>query len=159
MKQESISMRRHNKSETLKRIDAKKVDYFTRRQFKVDFGNSLKPVWNTWKYFDKATFSKGRKTYTAFFGPDAKLVGTTCISSFSSIPADAQKYIKSKYKDYKVEGVIYYDDNEANSSDLLNSDPQFEDQDNYFVELHKRNKTIILQVDMEGYVYFFKQLS
>jgi hypothetical protein len=35
---------------------------------------------------------------------------------------------------------------------------QFEDQDNYFVELSKASKKIVLQVNPEGAVFFFKDL-
>jgi len=35
---------------------------------------------------------------------------------------------------------------------------QFEDADNYFVELSKGTKKIVLQVNTDGVVFFFKQL-
>jgi hypothetical protein len=36
---------------------------------------------------------------------------------------------------------------------------EFEDEDNYFVEMTNGRKTIVLQVNMEGNVSFFKDIS
>ncbi len=62
------------------------------------------------------------------------------------------------YKDYTIGPVVFYDDNEANSTDMILYGEQFEDADNYFVELSKGTKKIVVQVSPEGVVYFFKQL-
>ena len=38
-------------------------------------------------------------------------------------------------------------------------DLQFDDADNYFVELEKDNKKIVVQVNMSGDVSYFKRLE
>jgi hypothetical protein len=54
---------------------------------------------------------------------------------------------------------MLFDDNEYNQSDMVLYGHVFTDADNYFVELSNNNKTIVLEVNMEGLVTFFKDLS
>ena len=44
------------------------------------------------------------------------------------------------------------------TTDMILYGLQFEDQDNYFVELTKGKDKIVVQVTPEGDVFFFKQL-
>jgi hypothetical protein len=55
--------------------------------------------------------------------------------------------------------VIFYDDNEHNDNDMMLYGIQFEDEDNYFVELSKGSKQIVLQVTPEGNIFFFTELK
>jgi hypothetical protein len=86
------------------------------------------------------------------------LVGTTSPKTFTDIPVTAQKYINAKYRGYSKTNVLFFDDNELNDTNMILYGDQFDDADNYFVELRKNNKEIILQVSMNGEVSFFKQL-
>jgi hypothetical protein len=74
------------------------------------------------------------------------------------MPDNARKYIAKHYSDYTTGSVILFDDNEYNSSDMILYGNAFEDADNYFVELSNNNRKIVLQVNMEGLVTFFKEL-
>ena len=96
---------------------------------------------------------------SAYYDIDANLIGTTMDKTFDDLPAKAQKYINSKYGSYSKSGVIFFDDNEFNETDMVLYNQPFEDADNYFVELQKDNKEIILRVNMNGDVSFFKQLK
>ena len=135
------------------------VSPFSKDQFSRDFSNVSNVAWEHTPYYDEATYTQNGKIYTAFYDADSKLVGTTTVKTFSDLPAKAQTFIHEKYKDYTVVGVILYDDNEFNDTDMMLFNQQFEDQDNYFVELRKDNQAIVLQVDMEGWVYFFTRLQ
>ena len=95
------------------------------------------------------------KAYYDFY---SKLVGTTMLKTFTDLPIKSQKEIKAKYKDYKIGRVVFFDDNEANESDMFFYNTQFSDADNYFVELSKDKKNIVLQVNNEGELFFFKEL-
>ena len=53
---------------------------------------------------------------------------------------------------------MFFDDNEWNETDMILYGNQFADADNYFVELKKDNKEIILQVNPIGNVSILKQL-
>ena len=63
--------------------------------------------------------------------------------------------INKEYKDYTIEKVIFFDDNEDVDTDMILYGSQFDDADNYFVELRKDNKDVVLQVTMDGLVGYF----
>jgi hypothetical protein len=140
---------------TLKRISAGEINPAAKNSFAVDFPNTPAIKWERSAYFDEVVFSKDGKQYRGFYDPDGTLVGTTTVVSFSDLPASAQKEIQKKYKDYTIGKVIFYDDNQASSTDMYLYGQQFEDQDNYFVEAVKGTKKIILQATPEGEVLFF----
>jgi hypothetical protein len=96
---------------------------------------------------------------TAFYDVDGKLVGTTQYVTFASIPPKGQEEIKKHYKDYTIGKVVFFDDNEANESDMVLWESQFDDENNYFAELTKGNKTIIVRIDSNGALSFFKELK
>lgn len=73
----------------------------------------------------------------------------------TDLPLSAQKQIARQYKDYTVQKVIFFDDNEAVDTDMILYGSQFDDADNYFVELTKDNKSVVLQVSTEGLVGYF----
>jgi hypothetical protein len=95
----------------------------------------------------------------AYYDAEAKLVGTTTQKTFADLPVVAQKEINKKYKGYRTGDVIFFDDNEKNETDMIMYHMQFDDADNYFVDMKKDAKEIILKVDMGGSVSFFKQLK
>lgn len=66
-----------------------------------------------------------------------------------------QKRRLKKYKGYTADAVIYFDDNEYNDTDMILYGQQFADEDNYFVELVKGSKKIVLRSNMAGDVSFF----
>jgi hypothetical protein len=143
----------------LRKLEAgSSVSTLTKNAFFVDFGNIPDVKWKRAVFLDEAVFNKDGKEMKAYYDFYSKLVGTTSIKTFSDIPLNAQKDIKAKYKDYAIGSVVFYDDNEANDTDMLLWDTQFSDADNYFVELSKDKKNIVLQVNAEGEVFFFKEL-
>ena len=96
---------------------------------------------------------------TAFYDNDGKLVGTTMIKTFADVPANGQKQIKKKYKDYTVGPVIFFDNNEFNETDMMLYGLQFDDEDNYFVELTKGNSKIVVRVNSAGDLLFLNSCS
>jgi hypothetical protein len=142
----------------LKNLEGNNVSAMSKNNFTVDFGNIPNVQWKRVGTYDEASFMKDGKEIKAFYDFDAKLVGTTRHVTFADVPAAGQKEIKNKYKDYKVEAVIFFDDNEANVTDMILYGVQFDDEDNYFVELSNGKKRIILQVISSGEVFYFKEL-
>ena len=86
------------------------------------------------------------------------LVGTTETVNFTDLPAKGQQEINKRYADFKIGQVIFFDDNEWNETDMIMYGSQFNDADNYFVELSKGNDKIVVRVDVPGYVYYFTKL-
>ncbi|MBO9204883.1 MULTISPECIES: hypothetical protein [Niastella] len=133
-------------------------NYMTAQQFMVDFPKATNVNWKR-TTFEEASFTLNGKEMKAFYDFTNTLIGTTTPASFSDLPASAQKEIEKYYKDYTPQTVILFDDNEYNNSDMILYGNSFEDEDNYFVELTNNNKTIVLQVNMEGLVSYFKDIS
>jgi hypothetical protein len=142
----------------LKKLEGTKVSELAKTHFFTDFGNVTNPVWKRSGTFDEVTFTKDGKKMTAFYDENSELVGTTTAKTFADLPAKSQQEIKTKYKDYSIGQVIFFDDNEWNETDMIMYGSQFNDSDNYFVELSKGKDRIVVRVDVPGYVYFFTKL-
>ena len=143
----------------LRKLNGGNVSFMSKENFYVDFGDLPNVTWQRTAYFDEARFKKDNIEMTAFYDDESKLVGTTSPKIFTDLPDDGQKFISKKYKDYTVEKVIFFDDNEFNDTDMYLYGTQYDDEDNYFVELKKGDRQIILHVDTLGNVSFFKQLN
>jgi hypothetical protein len=141
----------------LKKLEGSNVSVTAKNSFNVDFGKVSNVKWLREGVFDEATFTKDGIVMKAFYDIEGKLVGTTQTKTFADVPANGQKEIKTRYKDYTIGPVIFFDDNEANETDMVLYGVQFEDEDNYFVELTKGAKKIVVQVNNEG-TFFFKEL-
>ena len=55
-------------------------------------------------------------------------------------------------------GVVKYDDNESNDTDMILYGTAFNDADNYFVELKNDSEAIVVKVDLPGEVSFFTNM-
>jgi hypothetical protein len=141
----------------LRKLPGNTIGTVAKINFDSDFKGATDVQSKRVETFDKFSFtSKDGQKLEAFYDFDGKLVGTTQYKTFADLPLKGQNEIKTKYKDYTVDKVVFYDDNETNISDMILYGVQFEDADNYFVELSKGNKTIILQVNTNGELFFFK---
>ena len=147
-----------NERKELRELEKGDVNYQSKEQFYRDFGNLPNVQWKRSDYFDEAMFTKDGQKMTAFYDINSNLVGTMSRKTFEDLPANAQKEIKTKYKDYIVDLVLFFEDNETNDTDILLYGTRFSDVDNYFVELLKGNEKIVLQINLEGDVYYFKKL-
>lgn len=143
----------------LRKLEGPQASYQSKEQFEQDFDKATDVHWKRTKYFDEATFVQDGQKMIAFYDYKNDLVGTTQTKSFTDLPAVAQQFINKKYKDAHVEKVILFDDNEINETDMLLYNHQFDDEDNYFVELQQGTKEIVLQVDMSGEVSFFTTMQ
>jgi hypothetical protein len=136
-----------------------KVSPATKSQFYRDFGNVPVIQWKRTKNFDKATFIKDGEITSAFYDNSPDLVGTTTSKTFDDLPAAAQIRIEKSYAGYAVGDILFFDDNELNETDMVLYDQSFEDADNYFIELKKDNKKIVVKSDMQGNVSYFTKLQ
>lgn len=111
------------------------------------------------RLFDEVTFKKDDHTVTAFYNSRSELVGTTERKRFNDLPVKAQQIIKKEYKDYAAGDIILFDDNEENETDMVLYNQSFEDADNYFIELAKGNKKIVVESNRAGEVSYFTRLQ
>ena len=137
----------------------KGVSSFSKEQFTFDFDHTSDATWRRTDLFDEVSFTQDGKKYTAFYDFHSQLVGTTSIVDFSSLPLNAQQQIKKNYKDYSVQAVVNYNDNELNATDIELFGFQTDAADSDFVELKKDNKRIIVQVFTSGDVTFFQDMK
>ena len=143
----------------LKKLYGNKASYRAKEAFYRDFGTIPVSKWERTINFDEATFTKDGQQMKAFYDSDAQLVGTISPKTFADLPANAQKVINKRYKDYTIGDVRLFDDNEWNETDMVLYGQQFQDADNYFAELTKADKKIVVKVNMEGEVEYFKQMN
>ncbi|THU31560.1 hypothetical protein FAM09_28460 [Niastella caeni] len=133
-------------------------NYTTGQHFLTQFPDATNVSWKI-NGFEEASFTLNGKNMQAFYDYDNQLIGTTTPANYFDMPASARKYIEKHYGDYTTQKVILFDDNEYNQSDMILYGDAFADEDNYFVELSNGSKTIVLQVNMEGLVTFYKDLT
>ena len=143
----------------LKKLTGSKESEQSRATFYAQFGNVSDVQWERQDYFDVATFTQKGQQMKAYFDNDGELVGTSVHTDIKAVPEKGQMEIAKKYHDYTVADVILYDDNEEQISDIILFGTQFESTDNYFVELKKDNRRVIVKVTPEGQMSLFKELK
>lgn len=141
-------------------IRRSEVSYQTKEQFQSDFPEAVDPVFHRGHTFEEVFYTLNGQSFIAYYDNDSQLVGTTTEKEMNDLPPSAEQKIEKRYlaKGYSVNRVILFDDNEYSDTDMWLYDRPFNDQDIYFVELNKAGETLILQVDMNGDVGFFKKL-
>ncbi|NML22921.1 hypothetical protein HHL16_18735 [Pseudoflavitalea sp. G-6-1-2] len=132
--------------------------YQANEQFLNDFDNVSNVVWRHDSYFDIVSFTKDGISQTAYYDASATLVGTCFDKTFADLPQSAQNYINKKYAGYTKGPIMLFDDNEANETNMSLYGTQFEDEDNYFIELKKGNEDFVLRITPLGGIFWFKTI-
>jgi hypothetical protein len=146
-------------NKVLKKLKGADVSEQSKSGFAAQFGNIPDVQWERQDYFDVANFTKDGQKMKAYFDVNGELVGTITDKTFEDLPAKAREYIQKKYPDHIIGDVIMYTDNQNEEGDILLFGTEMESATNYFVELRKDNKRIILKVSPDGDVSFFKELK
>jgi len=153
-KSETKAERKEIRKEDRNLVSDRSIDAFI-----SDFGNIPNVVWEKEPPFDVAIYHKNGVEHKAFYDYNSKLVGTATNEKFADLPKNAQEKIKKEYSSYKVDGVVFFKDNEFNDQNMILYGTEFEDADNYFVELSNKGKNIVVQANPEGDIFFFKELE
>jgi len=140
-------------------LGKKEISFQTSQHFYQDFGDLPIVKSERTPNFDEITFVKDGSAQIAFYDDASNLVGTMADKPFEDLPTDAQNFINRHYNDYSVKAVRFFDDNEANDTNMNLYDKEFEDEDSYFVELQNDSRTIIVHVTLDGDVRFFRELK
>ncbi len=135
------------------------VSDFSKDAFKADFGNVTNVTWERQPLYDVASFTKNGKRYQAFYDNTSTLVGTMTSKKYADLPKKAQNEIKKQYKGFSVDKVIFYKDNEANDYNIELYGVQYNNNDNYFVELSRKKENVVLEVSPQGTVSFYRDLE
>ncbi len=155
---QETKIERKSERKALHKLKGTEVNQLARDNFNNDFGKVENAMWKREGTYDQVTFTKDGLEKMAYYDEQSTLVGTSQTKAFTDMPAKAQKEIQTKYKDYQVGSVIFYDDNETDNTDMILYGIQFDHADNYFVEVRKADKTIVLKVTMTGDVSLFKNI-
>lgn len=149
----------HKARKELRKLEGNEVSYISNQQFMEDFP-MIKPVSSErLDNYDEFDFIKNGNKISAFYDYNAKLVSTLQKRSFKDLPEKSREYISKHFNDYVPVSVLYLDDNESNTTDMILYNDQFASSDSYFVEMSNGFKTIVLQVEMDGLVNYFTRIS
>ena len=142
-----------------KRVERRsEVNDLSKQSFSNDFSN-MQGTWARKDNMDEVSFTKNNNNMIAYYDDNGMLIGTTENKTIEDLPVKAQDIIKSKYSDYKLKNVVFYKDSELNDTDLFMYDTEVAGSDNYFVELNKGDKNIVLEVPLDGEVIFFANIK
>ncbi|MGC1391988.1 MAG: hypothetical protein WA816_13210 [Bacteroidales bacterium] len=139
----------------LKKLEGTVVNEKAKSNFMVAFPDATNAQWKRVNTYDEVAFTKAGHQMKGYYDIDGNLVGTTEFKTYADLPVKGQNEIKTRYPGYTPGQVIFYDDNEANETDMIMYGIQFDDVDSYFVELSKGTRKIAVQVLMDGEVKFF----
>jgi hypothetical protein len=153
-----IRQEKKAKKLTLKKLAGATVNPKAKKNFEAKYGKTPRVRFARRNYFDVATYMKDDIEINVYFDNNGDFVGSTNVAKFSDIPLNGQKKLMADYKGYKVKKVVFFKDNPKNDCDMMLYDIQFDDEDTYFVEMSKGNKTIVVQVEPNGKVYYFTSI-
>ena len=142
----------------LKRLEGTKVSDLSMRSFKIDFAKAMNVKWVRTPNYDIATFNLKKQELKAYYDSDGQLVGTTEYKTMDDLPDRGVKALKTKYKDYTIGSILYFNNNDINRSPMLLWGTEITDQSSFFVELAKGTQKMVVYVDQGGNVRPFKQL-
>jgi len=121
----------------------------TAKRFNELFGNVSGQVWEKSKSLDKVTFQKDGNTMVAYYNAASRLVGTGSADTYGGMPGHAVSDLKTRYKDYAVGSVIFYDKQETNATSKLIYGTRLKEE-NYLIELINENSKIVVMVTIKG---------
>jgi len=136
-------------------LKARTVGLPAKEQFHKDFPGDSVIRWETTADFKQALFISHDKETTAYYDDGDNLVGTTVDKTFEDLPVNARTYIKNTYPDYSVSSVVFFDDNERNSTNMKLYNKSFEDHDYFFVKLAGKGMMMMLKVTPGGDVVIY----
>lgn len=127
------------------------VSYTVQNQFAADFSDAQNIVWTVNKNFQKAEFTIDGVKKTAFYNLSGEFVGVTQNADLAAIPSKSKKQIASKYAGYQISQLIVLQSNTAINED---ADPTA-----YFVDLKKADSEVLVRINDQADVEFFKQVK
>jgi hypothetical protein len=148
-----ISVEKVSVKKNSKKSEAGHVNALTKRKFNQHFGNLSNTVWVKSNTLDKVTFTKDGNKNVAYYNSDSRLVGT----SFATIPEQALSDLQTRYKDYSIGSVIFFDKSEANAIAKLVYGTQLKEE-NFLVELTNDRAKIVVQVNVKGGISVINQI-
>ena len=156
-KEKRVEIRTEHKE--MRKLAVNNVSEFSLRNFASDFGANSNVAWTRTNRYDEASFMKDGHETKAYYDLEGHLIGTTILKTYADLPQRGKNIIAKRYSDYTVESVLIYDFNKLSDAQLLMFSDQFEDSQNFFVQLSKGAEKLVLQVTPVGQVFFFSKIK
>lgn len=115
-------------------------------------------VWQKTENYEEALFTKDGQEMNAYYDSQGNLVGITTLKSYSDLPTKGQMNLKALFNNYSIGQIVVYKNNAQNKTPMILWGAELVDSDNYFVELVYGSSKLIVCVDPNGNVSFFKQI-
>lgn len=133
------------------------ASYFAKNNFNSKFQGAKDVVWSNVDSYYKADFTLNGEKKAAFFDAQGEYVATTQYIKADKIPAESLARLKKQYKDYTIGEVLHFEvDNTASTlpySFSGNNDNSF-----YFVSLRKSDSQIVVKINEQNEISYFKSL-
>ncbi|PSR52665.1 hypothetical protein AHMF7605_03555 [Adhaeribacter arboris] len=120
-----------------------KVTETVQSKFAQGFAGAENVTWEITDKFQKAFFKKNGIYFTAFYNLKDEFVATTHHVTWNALPLKSLHRIGKIYRGYRIKSVIQYTNQEKV----------------YFVNLEKKNKQLLVQVQPDQNVTLFKRLQ
>ncbi|MEO6812312.1 MAG: hypothetical protein ABI172_00155 [Ginsengibacter sp.] len=163
VKNETRKMKKEIRQERRMIKSVEDIPTQTMSLFGQEFPKAQNVRWTFDAGFYEADFTSGNLKRMAFYDYDNNLVGTGKYVTYNNLPKGSLEQMDKYLKDYGIEKIIYYDDNELNASNVnpLDMDGSVLDRDDYYALMKERRsgKEIILQITAEGEVSLFRELE
>jgi hypothetical protein len=135
------------------------VNPLVKSQFVVDFPDATNVRFESKKDLNEISFTQNKEEISAYYDDRDRLVGTIEKKNFTDLPRNAKKKILNKYPGYSIAAVVKFDDNQSDETEMIRYGTSLDDADNYFVELKKDSRAIVVKVDLSGEVDFLTTMK
>lgn len=130
------------------------ASYFAKNNFNQKFPGIKEVAWSTVDSYYKASFTVNGVKKSAFFDAQGEFVATTQYVSADKLPAESLARLKKLYKEYAIGEVLHFDVENASDVQYSSSGPS----SYYFVSLRKSDSQIVVKVNAQNEVSYFKSL-
>jgi len=139
-------------------MNSESVNFESENSFDIDYPKASDAAWEKTGSIDQVNFVSSGQKMSAYYDFDGKLIGTATTKSLADLPEKAQKVLSSKYADYTVGPIIFYQDNDQNDANMVLWATEFDSEDLYFAELDKGGDKIVVEITPSGDVSYFTKI-
>ena len=154
-----VKEEKKNLRHELRMLKGHDVSENSKVEFHKTYGTFPDERWERMANYDKVDYTKNGKMMTVYYDADSNLIGLLYHKEFSDLPQKAQENINEKYRGYSKDRVLYFEDNVNNDVDMVMFGHQLDDPDNYYIEMSKDGKNIVLKVNKAGNVDYFSDMK
>ena len=159
-----VKQEKKNLRHELRTLQGNDVSESSKSEFHKDFGTFPDEKWARTANYDKVNYTQDGTLTTAYYEgnsdvqKNSNLVGIFADKHFADLPKNAQETINSKYKNYSKDKVLQFHDNVNNDMEMVMYGHELKDADEYFMELSKDGKNLVLTISKSGNVNYFSNM-